>query len=302
MVTAIYENRGPVDCLSEIDTSAVAGKTVIITGGSSGLGFCYAKAFVETGAFVVIADLQPPTPAFKESQAVFVQCDVTVWHDQVNAFETAVKRSPNQKIDIVIANAGIAGPDVLEGLSDDVPQEPSTKIIDVNVTGILYTTKLAGWHFRRHHDDPLKGCLIFVSSIMGYIDSQSSSVYAASKFGVRGLMCCLRRKGVFRVNAIAPWLIATPIMRQGFLETVEKEFQTMDLDLAKTQDAVRAVLRIAADESINGRSLAIVPRQVSPSGYMDLNLDDFENGSTVDKLQKAVLSISYNKYGHAVGG
>ncbi|OBT85661.1 hypothetical protein VE02_05772 [Pseudogymnoascus sp. 03VT05] len=270
--------------------------------GSSGLGLCYAKAFVEAGAFVVIADLQPPTVAFKKSQAAFVRCDVTAWGDQVNAFETAVKLSPNQKIDIVIANAGIAGPDVLAGLSCDAPQEPSTKIIDVNVIGTLYTTNLSGWYFRRHHDDPRKGCLIFMSSINGYIDSQSSSIYSTSKFGVRGLMCCLRRKGVFRVNTIAPWIIATPIMRQDFLESVEKEFQSMDLDLAYAQDAVSAVLRVATDPSINGRSLAVVPRQVAPSGYMDLELDDFDEGTTMDRLQKAVLAISYNKYGHTIGG
>lgn len=83
-------------------------------------------------------------------------------------------------------------------------------MIDVNLTGVLYTTKLAAWYFSRQHRDPLDGCLVLVGSIMGYIDTQSSAIYGASKFAIRGLMCCLRRKGVFRVNSIAPWLVDIP--------------------------------------------------------------------------------------------
>lgn len=83
-------------------------------------------------------------------------------------------------------------------------------MIDVNITGVLYTTKLAGWYFTRHHSDPLDGCVILISSIMGYIDTQSSAIYAASKFAVRGVMRCVRRKGILRVNCIAPWLVQTP--------------------------------------------------------------------------------------------
>jgi len=46
---------------------------------------------------------------------VFVQCDVTNWGDQVNVFKTAKERAPNGRIDVVIANAGIYGPDSLDG-------------------------------------------------------------------------------------------------------------------------------------------------------------------------------------------
>ncbi|KIW98237.1 uncharacterized protein Z519_01821 [Cladophialophora bantiana CBS 173.52] len=253
MPPPFYKPRDPVDCQLQVDSGALKGKTAVITGGSSGLGFAYAKAFVQAGAFVVIADIQPPPSPFRETEAVFVKCDVTIWGDQLAVFEIASQMSPNNGIDVVIANAGVAGPDVLTGLDDPTPQEPMTEMIDVNVKGVLYTTKLAGWYFRRHLDNPVDGCLILVSSIMGYIDTQSSAVYAAAKFGVRGLMCCLRRKGVFRVNAIAPWFIATPMMSEDFLEMIQTELRNMDLDLASIQDSVTAVLRIATDASMNGR-------------------------------------------------
>ncbi|KAF9882913.1 hypothetical protein FE257_004894 [Aspergillus nanangensis] len=268
---------------------------------AGGLGIAYAKAFADAGAFVVVADLQPP-PAdqLDETKAVFVKCDVSIWEDQVAVFQTAAQQSPSNKIDIVVANAGIAGPDVLSGLEDEEPQKPDTKMTDVNLNGLLYTTKLAGWNFKRHHSDPRDGCLILVGSIMGYIDTKSSSVYSATKFGVRGIMCCLRRKANFRINSIAPWFIPTPIMRKDFLDTVREDFRKMDLDLASIPDAVSAVLRIATDRSIHGKNLAIVPRSLSESGFMDLDLDDHFDGSPADKLQRAASSISYGKFGHKI--
>ncbi|KAJ5521058.1 hypothetical protein N7463_001511 [Penicillium fimorum] len=300
MPQTFYNNTGRATNPSTINTSTLKGKTAVITGACSGLGYCYSKAFIAAGCFVVLADLKPPPEDLDESQALFVQCNVTVWEEQLAVFEAATARSPTHKIDIVIANAGIAGPDVLAGLNDEIPQPPQTTMIDVNVTGVLYTTKLAGWYFTRHHRDPLHGCLILISSIMGYIDTQSSAIYGASKFAVRGMMCCIRRKGILRVNCIAPWLIPTPIMNKDFLDNVRAQFQDMGLDLTSTQDAVTAVLRIASDYTLNGHTFAIVPRELAASGYMDLGLDDLKPESPAGKLQAAASSIYYSKFGHAL--
>lgn len=70
-------------------------------------------------AFVVNGDLNPPSrPATGKTNpllTVFVKCDVSSWDDQVNLFRVAKARAPNGTIDAVIANAGIYGPDTLEG-------------------------------------------------------------------------------------------------------------------------------------------------------------------------------------------
>ncbi|KAL1899227.1 hypothetical protein Sste5346_003150 [Sporothrix stenoceras] len=104
---------------------------------------------------------------------------------------------------------------------------------------------------------------------MGYIDTQGSSVYSAAKHGVRGVMTCLRRKGLVRVDCLAPWFIATPIMPKSFIESTGAQFRAKGVDFATTDNAVVAVAR---------RTLGIVPRQLSPTGYMDLESDDFEEG------------------------
>ncbi|KAF9884510.1 hypothetical protein FE257_001698 [Aspergillus nanangensis] len=300
MPQTFYHQTGPVKDVSTIDTSALKDKVAIITGGCSGLGYCYAKALVTAGCFVVLADLTPPPEPFEEPCGIYVKCDVTVWAEQQTVFETAAQRSSTGKIDIVIANAGVAGPDIFTGLDDDVPQPPQTGMIDVNVIGVIYTAKLAGWYFSRHHQDPLDGCLILIGSIMGYIDTQSSAIYSASKFAIRGIMCCLRRKGVLRVNTIAPWMIETPIMSKDFLASIRPQLQQMGLDLALAEDAVGAVLRIATDRTINGHSLAVVPRQLALTGYMDLDLDDFKSGSPADTLQRAASALDYSQFRHAL--
>ncbi|OAP57926.1 hypothetical protein AYL99_08664 [Fonsecaea erecta] len=280
--TPAYENRR-VECQAKVDFDKVAGKTVVITGGSSGLGLCYVLALVKAGAFVVNGDIKPPSEALSSDRAVFVQCDVTSWEEQENLFKVAKNKSPNGGIDVVIANAGIYGPDTLDGLSDDEPKKPVTKLLDVNLRGVIYTSKLGGWYF--HHQDGGDRCLILVSSIMGYIDTQGSSVYSAAKHGVRGLMTCLRRKGLLRVNCIAPWFVATPILPESFIQNAGSQFRGMGVDFATTDDAVTAVFRLITDSSINGRTLGIVPRQMSPSGYLDLDRDDFEEGTSLHKLQ-----------------
>ncbi|BCS17684.1 uncharacterized protein APUU_10512S [Aspergillus puulaauensis] len=115
MPRAFYNQAGPVTNVATIDTGGLQDRVAIITGGCSGLGYGYAKALVAAGCYVVLADLRPPPEPFEETQAIFVQCDVTIWEQQRAVFETATRRSSTGKIDIVIANAGIAGPDVLSG-------------------------------------------------------------------------------------------------------------------------------------------------------------------------------------------
>lgn len=91
------------------------------------------------------------------------------------------------------------------GLDEDEPSIPNLKLLDVNLVGVLYTAKLAAFYFNKQPRETFDRCLVLVSSIMAYVDTQGSSVYGAAKHGVRGAMCCLRRKGAMRVNALAPW-------------------------------------------------------------------------------------------------
>jgi NAD(P)-dependent dehydrogenase (short-subunit alcohol dehydrogenase family) len=86
------------------------------------------------------------------------------------------------------------------------PTEPDLKILNVNLIGVMYTAKLAMHYFNQQRNDIERDrCLILKSSLAGYIDIAGAPLYQTAKFGVRGLMHCLRRLDYMRVCVIAPW-------------------------------------------------------------------------------------------------
>jgi NAD(P)-dependent dehydrogenase (short-subunit alcohol dehydrogenase family) len=88
---------------------------------------------------------------------------------------------------------------------EDEPTEPDLSIIDVNLCGVLYTSKLAMHYFSKQPISTDRDrCLIITASLAGYLDPDQAPLYQTSKFGVRGLMCNLRRTDRLRVNLIAP--------------------------------------------------------------------------------------------------
>lgn len=133
-----------------------------------------------------------------------MKCDVCSWTDQLAVFKAAITLSPNQRIDIVIANAAVVGDDPFMTTEDtDEPAEPDFRILNIGLIGTAYTTKLALHYFGK--SEASDKCLILKASIAGYFDLPGGISYQTVKFGVRGLMRSLRHTGLCRVNVIAPW-------------------------------------------------------------------------------------------------
>ena len=190
--------------------------TAIVTGGALGIGEAYVRASVASGAFVVIADLNEEAGNKLHNEfplsTAFVICDVTSWESQLSVFKKSKQVSPTSRIDIVVANAGVSTADqvFLNDIEKAEPDKPKLQVTDVNVVGVLFTTKLALWFFRKQNADGARQdqCLILQGSVTGYVDIYGAPQYTASKFAVRGLMRSLRQSeqahGI-RVNLIAPW-------------------------------------------------------------------------------------------------
>ncbi|TLD27923.1 NAD(P)-binding protein [Venturia nashicola] len=307
-----YTENKVVDCSISPDLSILKSKTVVVTGGkfnmallkrgrtypelagSSGLGAAYVRAFSNAGAQVTIADLND-NPELTALQGVqFIKCDVRVWSEQLEAFKSALDQSSNKKIDIVIANAGIAAIDsVLTIDESEEPQEPDLRMAEVNILGVLYTTKLALHYFAKSPSPPEEKCLILKSSVAGYLDLPNSAIYQTSKYAVRGLMCNLRREGRCRVNVVAPWFINTPIMSATVIKKLVLAFKAMKSDFAEVEDSVKAVLRLACDQTINGRALGIIPRDRIEAGYVDLEVDDYAKGDLLHELLSIAVSVNH---------
>ena len=85
------------------DLVSLAGKTVVITGGCSGIGLATVRQLLKLGAEVAIGDINPPSEEIAQD-VVYKKVDVTSWEDQRDLFETAL--ATFGKIDHAFANAG----------------------------------------------------------------------------------------------------------------------------------------------------------------------------------------------------
>jgi NAD(P)-dependent dehydrogenase (short-subunit alcohol dehydrogenase family) len=272
----------PVDLTKPYDLTWIKGKHILITGGASGFGAEWGRTWAKAGATLILADINVKLGTELVAQirqdsgnegVHFVECDVRDWQSQVRLFKEAVRLSPHGGIDCVVANAGIAGlepfHDPRNDFSVDEPKKPNLKVIDVNLTGVLYTTQLALWWLHRNPGsseasvdaDPRSTTrdrhLLLVSSIAGLGPILTQPLYGTSKHAVLGLFRCLRGSAFLdgvRTNIIFPYFIETPINPAAGRALVAGG------NMGKIEDVVDAASRCVADASILGRGLCIAPR------------------------------------------
>ncbi|ORY14927.1 hypothetical protein BCR34DRAFT_598831 [Clohesyomyces aquaticus] len=271
----------PIDLSKPYDAAWVKDKTILITGGASGFGAGFVRRWAENGATVIVGDINVAKgdalvrQIQKETgnqRVNFVHCDVTDWQSQVNLFKEAVKLSPHGGIDTVVANAGIAGPDPMQkptDLSAAEPPKPDFKIMDVNCTGVLYTTHLAYYWLPKNPNstacsmdsDPSKQPrdrhLLLLGSIASLAAIAAQPQYGAAKHAVLGLFRSLRAtsslQGV-RINLVCPYFIDTPIIPPSIRVVLA------GAGTGKVEDVVDAGTRFVADSRILGRALVVGPK------------------------------------------
>jgi NAD(P)-dependent dehydrogenase (short-subunit alcohol dehydrogenase family) len=140
------------------------------------------------------------------------------------------------------------------------PPEPPTSVMNVNLTGTYYTTFLALHYFRTHPSATSTKQLIFISSLLAYIEAPLVLDYNASKHGVRGFWRsivgeaeALGIKGTFRCNLVAPNLVKTP-MTKDFVQWMIEE---RGFSVAEVEDLVGVLSRVVSDESVSGKFFSV---------------------------------------------
>ena len=190
------------------------------------------------------------------------------WSEQLAGFQKAAQNSPSKSVDIVVANAGIAIHDDLFELDDaETPKEPVLKTLRVNIVGVAYTIKLAR-HWFNKGDASRDKSLILKASLAGYLDLPGATQYNGSKYGVRGFFCNLRKSDLARCNLLAPWAIPTPIIPDEVKPHMEAGMRSRGSDWAVLEDAVKACLRLAADDSVNGKLTGFLSGETWANGYV----------------------------------
>ena len=188
---------------------AFAGKTVLISGGTSGIGLAAAETFLRAGACVMIMgrDEKRGNHALAalsaEERVHFFAGDVRSPSDCRKAVDAAVRLCG--VLDILVNSAGI----YMEGAAETLSAEDLDEMIDTNLKGTIYLTQAAMPHLRRAH-----GNIVNVASDAGLRGNYFCAAYAATKGAIIAFTRSLARETAhehLRVNAVAPADVLTPL-------------------------------------------------------------------------------------------
>jgi 2-dehydro-3-deoxy-L-rhamnonate dehydrogenase (NAD+) len=202
--------------------------TVLVTGGSSGLGAAVVAAVEREGGAPVVLDLNPPV-----NGARFERVDLARPRDA----ETAVTRlaSEHDGIDAVVAAAGVDACGSLE----NVPAEEWERVVLVNLVGVAAVVRAALPSLLRS-----RGRVVTIGSTLGLRAFPDATAYCASKFGVVGFTRALAAETAGRVGVT---LVVPGGMRTAFFDGREEQYRPPpDAELnepAHVADAVLFALR-----------------------------------------------------------
>ena len=235
-------------------------KVAIITGAGRGIGQATAVKFANEGAKVVVCDLHPESveetvALCKETRgdAFGYVADVRDVQSLRNMVDATVKKWG--RVDCLVNNAGIVADAQIKNMTED----QFDRVIEINLKGVYSCTKAVV-------DTMLKqqsGVILNASSIVGLYGNFGQTNYAASKFGVIGMMKTwareLGRKGI-RANAVCPGFIATSILStipEKVLRALEEKVPMGRL--GKPEEVASTFAFLASDEAsyINGAVIEV---------------------------------------------
>ena len=233
----------------------IAGKVVVITGASSGLGEASARHLSTRGAVVVLGARRAEriNALAKEltqagGKALAVVTDVTKSDQVKNLVDAAVKEFC--RVDVMLNNAGVMPQSPLERLKID----EWDRLIDVNIKGVLYGIAAVLPHMKQQQS----GHIINVSSVAGHKIRAGAVVYAATKHAVRALSEGLRlevKPYNIRTSMISPGAIATElpdsIVEPDIAANVHKFYETMAIPAESFARTVAFVISQPDDVDIN---------------------------------------------------
>ncbi len=225
-------------------------KTVLITGGSRGIGAAAVEQFAARGDrvfFLYEKEYEKAQKVAKKTGATAICCDVA----DGNAVRTAYEQIGD--VDVLVCNAGISS----VGLMSQTPEETWDRLFDVNVKGIYHCINGAMPGFLRKH----KGCIITVSSMWGQVGASCEVAYSATKGAVIAMTKALAKElgpSGIRVNCVAPGVVLTDMCNgvdPQILEDIAGETPVGRNGVGT--DIAQAMLYLADAEFVTGQVLPV---------------------------------------------
>ena len=227
-------------------------KVAVITGGSRGIGYATAEAFLREGATVIIGASSPASAEkavaklkekFPDAKVSGISPSLSSLEDVRSAFKDVV--DTYGRIDILVNNAG---------MSERTPfteytEELFDKVMDLNVRGVVNASRAAVDYMVSQGS----GVILSTSSMVSKYGQPAGLAYPTSKFAVNGITLSLARelgpKGI-RVNAVAPGIIETDMMKAVPKEVVDPMIAQVPLRrLGQPEDIANAYVFLASDEA-----------------------------------------------------
>ncbi|KAJ5779886.1 hypothetical protein N7457_007606 [Penicillium paradoxum] len=257
-----------------ISANSLAKKVVLITGGANGIGSSLVTQCLESGANVCIGDLDSisgdrllkkccdqfrPEEEDMPPRSIFQITDVTSYPSVLALFELAFQTY--KRIDHVVCAAGIVeiGNWFDTSLTlETVRQTPSHKVLDVNLLGSMYVSRIASVYLRHNRGSNCDRSILLFSCVSGFKDSPSLFIYQASKHGVIGLMRSLRNyisspyKHYLRINTVCPWVTQT-----DSIQKVETQWRGADLPINTPDQVATVATGVLVDQSLSGTSMFV---------------------------------------------
>jgi NAD(P)-dependent dehydrogenase (short-subunit alcohol dehydrogenase family) len=238
------------------------GKTILVTGGATGIGRATAQAFAAEGASVMIGDIDTRATDTVDliraagGTADFHRCDVAQGSQTSALVAACVQRFGG--LDAAFNNAGILPPPLP---FHDVPETDFDRIVSVDLKGVFNCMQAQIRHFLTSGG----GAIVNTASVAGIVADPNMSSYVAAKHGVVGLTKAVAieyaQRGI-RVNAIGPGFIATP-MTQAWVDSEEfrKAFFAENISgrAGRPEEVAGTVLHLCSDAAsfINGALFVI---------------------------------------------
>ncbi len=224
--------------------------TVVITGGSRGIGAAAVARFTQRGDKVYFLYEKNHTAAQKVANATGATalcCDVA----DGQAVHQAFSQIPD--VDILICNAGICH----SGLISQICEEEWDRLFAVNVKGIYHCVNSALPAFLRKKS----GCIITVTSMWGEVGASCEGAYSATKGAVIALTKALAKElgpSGIRVNAVSPGVILTDMCQAVPGEILDEMAQEAPLGRNGTaEDVAKAFLYLADNDFVTGQVLGV---------------------------------------------
>ena len=223
-------------------------RSVLVTGGSRGIGLAAAQALAAAGNRVAVTYLSSAPP----EGLLAVRCDVTNPAEVEAAFERV--EAEQGTVEVLVANAGITRDTLLLRMTDD----DWDTVIATNLTGAYRVARRAARGMLRAHN----GRMIFVSSVVGLSGSAGQANYAATKSGLVGFARSLAREFGSRgitANVVAPGFIETDLTAVLGDSRRAELLDQIPLRRYGTSDEVAGVIRFLASDEAAYITGAVIP-------------------------------------------